>query len=102
MNFVAREMELNLLQDLYARSCAQFLIIYGRKRIGKTRLLSFWAEKLSGRYLYWGATQASRVNQLRRFSQALWEFMNPGAQADPEFSYVSWDAAFVEVRRSAA
>lgn len=101
MNFVAREMELSLLDDLYGRTGAQFLIVYGRRRIGKTRLLNYWAERISGRYLYWGATQTSRVNQLRRFSQALWEFTNPGAKADLEFSYVSWDAAFVEAGRLA-
>lgn len=101
MNFVAREMELDLLDNLHSRTGAQFLIVYGRRRIGKTRLLNYWAEKLSGRYLYWGATQTSRVNQLRRFSQALWEFMNPEAKAEPEFSYVSWDAAFVEAGRLA-
>jgi uncharacterized protein len=101
MNFVAREMELSLLNDLYRRDGAQFLIVYGRRRIGKTHLLNYWAENLSGRYLYWGATQTSRVNQLRRFSQALWEFMNPRANADPEFSYISWDAAFVEAARLA-
>ncbi|MEM7538958.1 MAG: ATP-binding protein [Chloroflexota bacterium] len=101
MNFVAREMELNLLDDLHRRPSAQFLIVYGRRRIGKTRLLNEWAERLSGRYLYWGATQTSRVNQLRRFSQALWQFMNPDAAIDPAFSYASWDAAFAEVKRLA-
>ncbi|MCP4359185.1 MAG: hypothetical protein GY796_14315 [Chloroflexi bacterium] len=30
MDFVARQMELNLLDDLYRRSGAQLLILYGR------------------------------------------------------------------------
>jgi hypothetical protein len=42
MGFVDREMELNLLDDLYQRPGAQLLILYGRRRIGKTRLLTHW------------------------------------------------------------
>ena len=102
MNFVAREMELALLDDLYKRSGAQFLIVYGRRRIGKTSLINHWAEGISGRYLYWGATQASRINQLRHFSQALWRFINPDSRIDPTFSYSTWEAAFTEVSRLSA
>lgn len=102
MRFVAREMELNLLNDLYNRSGPQFLILYGRRRIGKTSLMTHWANTLSGHYLYWGATQTSTVNQLRRFSQALWQFIYPDGVASPDFSYGTWDAAFTEVSRLAA
>ncbi len=101
MDFVSREMELGLLQDLYQREGAQFLILYGRRRIGKTRLLNHWAMQLSKPYLYWGATQTSSTNQLRKFSQALWQFIHPHVTADPDFSYGSWEAAFTEVQRMA-
>ena len=68
MNFVAYEMELALLNDLYKRSGAQFLIVYGRRQIGKTSLLNHWTEGISERYLYWSATQTSRIKQPRNFS----------------------------------
>ncbi|VAW31440.1 archaeal ATPase, fused to C-terminal DUF234 domain [hydrothermal vent metagenome] len=42
MSFVSREMELALLDDLYRRPDAQFLILYGRRRIGKTALVTRW------------------------------------------------------------
>lgn len=45
------------------------------------------------------ATQTSAPNQLRAFSQALFQFLNPGARIEPTFSYVSWGAAFDEVHR---
>ena len=42
MNFVDRELETSLLNSLIQRQGAQLLILYGRRRIGKTRLLTHW------------------------------------------------------------
>lgn len=101
MRFVARQMELKLLSDLYTRRGAQFLILYGRRRIGKTSLLTQWLTQTDAPNLYWMATQTSTTNQLRNFSQALFQFLNPGAVIEPTFSYASWVAAFTEVARVA-
>jgi AAA+ ATPase superfamily predicted ATPase len=111
MDFVDREMELNVLDDLYQRKGAQFLVLYGRRRIGKTRLITHWLKRLeartaqsgiSGSVLYWMASQTSATNQLRAFSQTLLQFLNPGIRIEPTFSYASWEAAFAEVQRTAA
>jgi len=102
LKFVDREMELSLLNDLFQRRSAQLLVLYGRRRIGKTTLLTHWLSGLEGRYFYWVATQTSTVNQLRGFSQALYSFLNPGSRIDPTFSYASWEAAFDEIHRAAA
>jgi AAA+ ATPase superfamily predicted ATPase len=110
MDFVDREMELNLLNDLYQRRGSQFLVLYGRRRIGKTRLLNHWLSSLEESKgtstkrdpLYWMATQTSATNQLRSFSQALFQFLNPGARVEPTFRYASWEAAFDEVQRASA
>jgi len=101
MSFVSREMELALLDDLYQRAGAQFLILYGRRRIGKTALITQWGGGLDAPYLYWMASQTSATNQLRNFSQALFQFLNPHTAVTPTFSYPSWDAAFAEVARLA-
>ncbi len=102
MSFVSREMELALLDDLYHRPNAQFLILYGRRRIGKTALVTRWGGGLDEPYLYWMASQTSATKQLRNFSQALFQFLNPETAVTPTFSYPSWDAAFAEVARLAA
>ena len=102
MDFVGRKTELNLLDDLYQRQGAQFLVLYGRRRIGKTRLLIQWLSGLEGRYFYWMATQTSTTNQLRSFSQAWFQFLHPNAQVEPTFSYASWEAALDEMRRASA
>lgn len=112
MNFVDRGIELKLLDDLYQRPGAQFLVLYGRRRVGKTRLLTHWLERLAEieeggkaaprvRHCYWMATQTSAVNQLRAFSQELLGFLNPGARIEPTFSYASWEAAIEEAGRAA-
>jgi AAA+ ATPase superfamily predicted ATPase len=109
MKFVDRELELKILQDTYIRDRAQILVLYGRRRIGKTRLLTHWLSQLESntlndkpiKYLYWMASQTSATNHLRAFSQALFQYLNPEASLDPTFSYASWDAAFDEVARIA-
>ncbi|MDX1414291.1 MAG: ATP-binding protein [Candidatus Promineifilaceae bacterium] len=100
MSFVSREMELGLLADLYQRERAQLLILYGRRRVGKTRLLTHWAGSLSQPVFYWMATQTSAANQLRDFSQALFRFLHIEAPVPATFSYGSWDAAFSELARA--
>ena len=111
MRFTDREIELAILDDLHRRPGAQFLVLYGRRRIGKTRLLTHWLQGLperraeeaaGGRSLYWMASQTSATNQLRGFSQTLFAFLNPGVRIEPTFSYASWEAACAEVQRASA
>ncbi len=42
--FIGREKELNKLESLYQKSSFEFLIMYGRRRIGKTELLKEFAK----------------------------------------------------------
>ena len=71
--FFGRKQEFNLLDKLYQSDGGQLLILYGRRRIGKTALLQAWCEQHLNEsdYLYWMATQTSSVNQLRDFSQTV-------------------------------
>lgn len=100
MPLFAREMEMGLLNDLQGRSGAQFLILYGRRRIGKTALVTEWGKDIQTPYLYWMASQTSATNQLRNFSKALFQFLHPNTSVSPTFSYSSWDAAFAEIARA--
>ena len=45
MTFHGRTRELALLSRLCASSKAELQILYGRRRIGKTRLLTHWMEQ---------------------------------------------------------
>jgi hypothetical protein len=93
-DFIGREQELNLLDNLWEAPGAQFLVLYGRRRVGKTALLAHWVEKTGNRALYWTAAPTSALAQLRSFSQAVYNFANPDAPANDDFTYTSWEQAW--------
>jgi AAA+ ATPase superfamily predicted ATPase len=98
--FFGRERELELIKQEWASNEARLLILYGRRRVGKTRLLTYWIERESPRALYWVAEPTSSVDQLRSFSQALYAF-ETGSPPPPLFSYATWKQAFEQVARVA-
>lgn len=100
--FVGRERELQLLDDLWARPEAQFLILYGRRRVGKTSLLTHWMQRSGVRALYWVAEPTSAHAQLRAFSQAVYNFANPQTPAPAEFSYANWEQAWQQIANLAS
>ena len=95
--FKGRVRELNLLDELWQAPDATLLVLYGRRRVGKTRLLEQWLQQTQARALYWMAEPSSTTDQLRSFSQALYNFANPGAPAPPDFSYATWTQAWQQV-----
>jgi hypothetical protein len=61
--FINRQADLRILDEFHARRGAQFMVVYGRRRIGKTALLNHW---LNGRSdvraplgFYWVAHRAT-------------------------------------------
>ena len=98
--FVAREHELQLLTDQWKQERARMMILYGRRRVGKTRLITHWIETNKPRALYWVAEPTSSLDQLRSFSQAIYNFENPGSAPEP-FTYASWTQALEQVTRLA-
>jgi AAA+ ATPase superfamily predicted ATPase len=91
MDFVNRERELAALDDMWARPESQFLVLYGRRRVGKTTLMLHWGADRPT--LFWTARRTSTTNLLRDFSQALYRYEHPGVPADSTFAYPSWEMA---------
>jgi AAA+ ATPase superfamily predicted ATPase len=100
--FVGRKNELATLDRLWDAGGAQFLILYGRRRVGKTALLVHWMHQSRRRTLYWVATSDSALAQLRSFSQAVINFANPRSPAPESFTYASWEQAWQEIARLAS
>ena len=100
--FVGRKNELATLDRLWEAGGVQFLVLYGRRRVGKTALLVHWLHQSGRRTLYWVATSDSALAQLRSFSQAVYNFANPRSPAPETFTYASWEQAWQEVARLAA
>lgn len=92
--FVGRNRELQVLNNLWESTKATLLILYGRRRVGKTRLLTHWLQQHAENGLYWVAEPTSPLSQLRSFSQALMRFMDPEVDIPPDFTFSTWELAF--------
>jgi len=90
MAFVNRKTELQWLQDAYDSGRAGLLVLYGRRRVGKTELLRVFCR--DRKHVFFVADMAPDREQLAAFSQRLWA--QAYGQADPGFSFPSWEAAF--------
>jgi AAA+ ATPase superfamily predicted ATPase len=95
--FRGRMAELAILDNLWESPQASLLILYGRRRVGKTRLLTHWLGRHPNRSIYWVAEPSSALHQLRSFSQTIYNFSHPGAMAPTDFTYANWEQAFGEV-----
>lgn len=73
--FINRQEELSTLEKEYMRSDSAFVVLYGRRRVGKTSLIS---EFLRGRKnsLYFLATEESEVQNLKAFKEQAADFMD--------------------------
>ncbi len=72
--FIGLTTEFKLLSDLWAKIKGELLLLYGRRRVGKTRLLTHWhnknraSERTSGhRTLYWVARTKCLLPLLRHW-----------------------------------
>lgn len=95
--FYCRENELKKLNARYRDNGFQCIIIYGRRRVGKTALINeFCKDKPT---VYFSALQATANKNLSALSQAIQLFKNPDAGSSP--LYQTFDAALEEISRLA-
>ena len=71
--FVDREYELQLLEKLWRRNTFSLIIIYGRRRVGKTRLLMEFAR--GKKCVYYTAVEATYDTLCREFSALVKRFL---------------------------
>ncbi|MEM9776173.1 MAG: ATP-binding protein [Chloroflexota bacterium] len=100
--FKGREQELAVLDRLWAQESATLFVLYGRRRVGKTRLLTHWRKHHSENALYWVAEPGAPADQLKSFSRALFRFENPGSSVPAGITYSDWETAFWHVGRIAS
>ena len=86
-----------MLDTLWRSSYATLLILYGRRRVGKTRLLAHWLHAHEDEGFYWVAEPASALTQLRSFSRALMGFADPETEVPPDFTFATWEQALRQV-----
>lgn len=94
--FIGREKELISLNKLYASDKFEFVVIYGRRRVGKTALISqFVQDKKS---IYFMGVESNAKQNLENFSKNILEF-GTGIQA--ETAFLSFQSALEYVFRLA-
>ncbi len=65
--FINRESELEFLNESYGDSKAQFVVVYGKRRVGKTELVKQFFKNV--RHIYFLADKAPEKEQLRLLSE---------------------------------
>jgi len=70
--FINRERELAALNAQYAADGASFMVIYGRRRVGKTTLIKEFIQ--NKRALYFLANEENETISMQRFTEALSDY----------------------------
>ena len=95
--FYCREEELRAMNRRYERGNFECIVIYGRRRVGKTSLINEFCRDKP--VIYFSALHASAQENLEELSRAIYTFRNPGAPGAP--SYRSYADALDEITRIA-
>lgn len=88
--FIGREQELIYLDKKFKSKKAEFVVLYGRRRVGKTELLTQFCKNIP--HIYYLCREYSDEKQLMEFSKALMAFDEKYRKAPKIFS--SWEEAF--------
>ena len=89
--FSGREKELEELEKLYKTKTYQMVIIYGRRRIGKSTLINQFTQ--DKRAVFFTAIETDSKRNLETFSRSIMKLS--GIQGEAVFS--GWDQAFDEI-----
>jgi len=97
MEFVDRKTELAYLEDRHARGDFQFIPIYGRRRVGKTRLVREFMKKRPG--IYFMADTASEREQLMNLGREVGGFFRDDILVSSGFR--DWPQVFAYLQEKA-
>lgn len=81
--FIGREQELQTLNKLYGSNKFEFSVIYGRRRVGKTALISEFAKNKDT--IFFTGIETNAKQNLDNFSRCIMEY-NTGIAADSSFA----------------
>ena len=91
--FIGRENELQFLEDAYASHKAEFIMLYGRRRVGKTELLNeFCKDKPC---IFYTCREYTDSKQLQSFTDKVRSYNIPAFEYVECFS--NWEKAFSSV-----
>lgn len=88
--FIGRKQELQFLEDKYNSKGGQLIVVYGRRRVGKTETLREFCKNKT--HIFYSCREISDKLQLRSFSEKLLREKIPAASYVKEFA--DWETAF--------
>ena len=88
--FIGRKAELAFLEDKYAAQGGQLVVLYGRRRVGKTETLREFCK--GKKHVFYSCTQSTDEVQLRKFSKRILQEDIPAKNYISEFE--DWEKAF--------
>ncbi|WP_102372554.1 ATP-binding protein [Enorma phocaeensis] len=94
--FVDRKRELRTLEREYAREESSFVVVYGRRRVGKTELISRFIQDKHA--LYFLATEEPELQNLESFQSVAADFLQSDLLRSARVS--RWEDIFREIARA--
>lgn len=88
--FIGREQELRFFEDKWHSTGGQLLVLYGRRRVGKTELLHRFCEGKP--HVFYSCREAADTEQIKAFSDRILSSGIPAAKYVNVFP--DWEAAF--------
>ncbi len=88
MEFIDRERELNALEKFCGKKESQFIVIYGKRRIGKTELIKQFIKKIP--HIYFLAQKINEYENLKILSRKTGEFFNDDILIRKGFENWQW------------
>lgn len=94
--FVDRESEMTTLQNEYRRNGSALVILYGRRRVGKTTLITEFIKEKEA--LFFLASEESEAQNRRQFQEKAADFLNNDLLRNADVK--NWDTIFRAVMDS--
>lgn len=91
--FIGRENELQFLNDAYQSDKAEFIVLYGRRRVGKTELLNEFCKDKD--CIFYTCREYTDKKQLQSFTDKVHSYKIPAFEYVDCFS--DWEKAFSSV-----
>jgi hypothetical protein len=97
LEFIDRDAELAFLEGKWRERNAQLIVLWGKRRVGKTELVKQFVQEKP--HVYFLSESTSGLEQLKRFSQALGGFFREPLLETRGFG--DWEESFAFVRAKA-
>ncbi|MEW5985563.1 MAG: ATP-binding protein [Chloroflexota bacterium] len=99
--FYDRTTEIETLNQIVRQPGAQFVMVFGRRRVGKTTLLTTWAGQTGLPTLYWVAKRDSREALMADLAQAIYAWQHDLDYSGLDFRPSNWEGVLRTLAQAA-